>query len=106
MWSNPKVPIWRSGQHRRNVATLPCVVCGIEGHTQAAHIGGLEHGKGRALKVPDSRVAALCSDRPGVVGCHTKHDQHHPSMDSYSDAFLIAFTFILLLERGLLEVKK
>src|SRR5690606_9997178 len=62
----------RSEQHRKNVAALPCVVCGIEKFSQAAHPN---FDKGLALKNCDSLAFPLCSDRPGVRGCHSLHDQ-------------------------------
>lgn len=108
-----KQPAFRSEDLRRAVAYLPCVFCGVVGHTQAAHIGGLGEGKGGALKVPDSRVAALCSDRLGVVGCHTKFDQRTLLVEGSGDLAyhalgykLIALTYILLVEHGLLKVLK
>lgn len=62
----------RSEQHRKNVAALPCVVCGIEKFSQAAHPN---FDKGLSLKNCDSLTFPLCSDRPGVRGCHSLHDQ-------------------------------
>ena len=62
----------RSEQHRKNVAALPCVVCGIEKFSQAAHPN---FDKGLALKNCDSLTFPLCCDRPGVRGCHSQHDQ-------------------------------
>lgn len=62
----------RNEQHRKNVAALPCVVCGIEKFSQAAHPN---FDKGMALKNCDSLTFPLCCDRPGVRGCHSLHDQ-------------------------------
>lgn len=63
----------RSEAYRRLVASLPCVICGVPGYSQAAHGSA---GKGMALKACD--VATLfpaCADRPGVRGCHIQLDQ-------------------------------
>ena len=63
----------RSDAYRRAVASLPCVICGVPGYSQAAHGSA---GKGMALKACD--VATLfpaCADRPGVRGCHSQLDQ-------------------------------
>lgn len=98
MVSYLKKPIFRSEPLRRAVASLPCVCCGREGMTQAAHIGGLEDGKGFGIKVADSRIAALCVD------CHQELDQHK-MVDPPEDAF-IAETYIALMEAGLLKVSK
>ena len=62
----------RSEAYRRAVASLPCKVCGIEGHSQAAHPNT---GKGAGMKTDDRACFPLCADRPGVQGCHPKFDQ-------------------------------
>lgn len=62
----PKQKPWRSEKHRRNVASLNCVVCGRHGPSQCAHIN---HGKGLAMKVCDSLTFPACPQ------CHTAHDQ-------------------------------
>lgn len=61
----PKNKRFRSEKHRRNVASLPCVNCGVQGRTQAAHAN---FGKGMALKACDSQLMALCDI------CHRLHD--------------------------------
>lgn len=62
----------RSKPYRRTVTTLPCKLCGVEGHSQAAHPNT---GKGVGLKTDDRRCFPLCADRPGVRGCHSQFDQ-------------------------------
>lgn len=62
----------RSEAYRRAVASLPCIVCGIEGHSQAAHPNT---GKGAGIKTSDANCFPLCADRPGVPGCHSQFDQ-------------------------------
>ena len=112
MWSNPKVPIFRNETLLRQVATLPCVCCGIWGYTQAAHIGGLAEGKGGALKVSDSRIAALCTVHPDprglgfplALGCHEQFDQG--KIDPSRGVEFIALTYIALIEGGKLKVVK
>jgi len=61
----PKFKTWRSEKHRRNVASLACVICGREGHTQCAHAN---FGKGLGLKASDAMTFAAC------VPCHRFHD--------------------------------
>jgi hypothetical protein len=56
----PKFPYFRSKKHLKNVANLPCQVCGLEGSTQAAHSNQAKHGKGRGIKASDEYTAALC----------------------------------------------
>lgn len=68
----PKAEIVRSEPYRRVVATLPCVICGIHGYSQAAH-GSM--GKGMALKASDMELFPACGPRPGEVGCHSRLDQ-------------------------------
>ena len=69
----PKVvPVEHEG-YRRLVAALPCKLCGIAGHSQAAHPNT---GKGAGTKTDDRLCFPLCCDRPGVRGCHPQFDQH------------------------------
>jgi len=65
----PKFQYFRSKAHLRNVASLPCQHCGIEGQTQAAHANWSKFGKGFGIKASDEFVAALC------VNCHRELDQ-------------------------------
>jgi len=65
----PKFNYFRSKTHLKNVASLPCQNCYIEGETQAAHSNWAEHGKGRGIKASDEFTAALCQK------CHTELDQ-------------------------------
>ncbi|KVG33851.1 hypothetical protein [Burkholderia diffusa] len=102
----PKLLTFRSERLRRAVTTLPCMQCGIEGHTQAAHAN---YGKGGAQKVSDAAIAALCADRPGVRGCHALLDQGGVLTKDERRAFemeMVAKTYIALMERGLLEIAK
>ena len=63
----------RSEALRRAVASLPCVICGMPGYSQAAH--GSE-GKGMGIKACDLlTLFPACCDRPGVRGCHSQLDQ-------------------------------
>jgi hypothetical protein len=66
MTSYLKQPTYRSKAWLQAVASLPCVQCGIEGKTQAAH---RNQGKGLSLKTDDCFTAALCVD------CHSAIDQ-------------------------------
>lgn len=63
----PKEVRFESEAWRRAVASLPCVLCGKVGETQAAHAN--RHGKGAMRKADDSLVAACC------VACHHELDQ-------------------------------
>lgn len=72
----PKVPsVFRSEQHRRHVAALACVNCGIEKRSQAAHLNGVEFGKGMGIKVSDALLIPLCADSFLRRGCHSLLDQ-------------------------------
>lgn len=66
----------RSEQHRRNVASLPCACCGIEGYSQAAHPNNAEFGKGYSIKSDDLLTFPLCCQRVGIPGCHYEHDNY------------------------------
>lgn len=100
---------FRSEQYRRLVASLPCVRCGIEGYSQAAHGNSLHFGKGRGLKSSDAALFPLCCNRPGTQGCHERHDQYIDVSKANlyeTESAYIAHTVITLLERGLLKVAK
>ena len=68
----PKAAPVRSEAYRRAVASLPCVMCGIAGYSQAAH--GSE-GKGMGIKASDLTLFPACAPRPGIAGCHAELDQ-------------------------------
>lgn len=61
-----KLRPYRSEKHRRLIASLPCIACGYEGHTQAAH---RNQGKGLGIKACDSQMMPLC------FRCHSEIDQ-------------------------------
>lgn len=67
--------VYRSEQHLKNVAALPCANCGREKLSQAAHMNGVEFGKGMGLKVSDALTFPLCADGFIRRGCHSIHDQ-------------------------------
>lgn len=93
-----KVKTFRSEKLRRAVADLPCVDCGRENETQAAHTN---HGKGMAIKASDARIMALC------VRCHSNLDQGGEMTKEerrhYEDE-MVARTYVALIEAGKLEV--
>lgn len=59
---------WRNKEHLKAVSSLPCMRCGREGQTQAAHSNQLQHGKGKGIKASDEYTAALC------LKCHFEID--------------------------------
>lgn len=65
--SVPKDAPVRSEAYLRLVASLPCHMCNIEGHTQACHG---DEGKGLGIKSSDLTAWPGCGPRPGVHGCH------------------------------------
>ena len=67
----PKTRIVRSKRYRRWVASLPCIACGVEGFSQAAHAN---HGKGLGMKTCDLSTFPLCAPHWGLIGCHQQHD--------------------------------
>jgi hypothetical protein len=56
----PKFNYYRSKKHLKNVASLPCQICYVEGMTQASHSNQAVHGKGKSLKSSDEFTAAIC----------------------------------------------
>jgi hypothetical protein len=82
----PKYKYFRSKSHLKNVASLPCQNCYIEGETQAAHSNWSEWGnKGRGIKASDEFVAALCQK------CHYEVDQGKMSKEEKSQMWHNAF---------------
>jgi len=82
----PKFKYFRSKKHLKNVASLACQHCGLEGSTQAAHSNRLIHGKGRGVKASDEYTAALC------VNHHYEIDQgsnltKQQRIDMWNDAY-------------------
>ena len=63
----PKVGAYRSEAWRRAVASLPCIYCGKENRTQAAHPNHI--GKGALIKAPDCWCVPLCVEH------HAEFDQ-------------------------------
>lgn len=74
--ANPKHKAVRSEKYRRLVASLPCICCGAEGYSQAAHPNT---GKGMGQKADDNLCFPLCGphqDLAGMTpGCHASFDQ-------------------------------
>lgn len=68
----PKNTPAKDERYRRLVASLPCIRCGVQGFSQAAHPNA---GKGMGTKASDYECFPLCCDRPGVRGCHSVFDQ-------------------------------
>jgi len=96
-----KFQYWRSQKHLRNVASLPCQACGLEGQTQAAHSNMSIHGKARSLKASDQYTAALC------FACHHDLDAGHKlTKEQKQQMFLDALksTWAELLKRDLILV--
>lgn len=62
----------RSGAYRRAVASLPCIACGIQGYSQAAHLPP----EAKGMKQSDLLTFPLCCARVGIPGCHQDYDQY------------------------------
>ena len=70
--SIPKSQPVRSAAYRRAVASLPCVICGVPGYSQAAHGSGAGTAacKGMGLKSCDLTCFPACA-----LKCHPALDQ-------------------------------
>lgn len=66
----PKAQPLRSEEYRRLVASLPCVLCKIEGYSNACHSD--DGSKGCGTKSSDATCYPGCVSRPGIVGCHER----------------------------------
>ena len=62
----------RSEALRRAVAALPCIACGIQGYSQAAHLPP----EAKGMKQSDLLTFPLCCTRVGIAGCHQDYDQN------------------------------
>lgn len=89
-----------SEQHRRNVASLPCISCGIEGYSQAAHANNYWFGKGRGLKASDFATFPLCCTRPDELGCHVRHDQYADANGNEAAEIEARYVIKTLMELG------
>jgi hypothetical protein len=72
MMAYPKQNAVESKPYRMQVAKLPCIHCGIEGYSQAAH----PPPTGKAMKEDDRECFPLCCTRPLITGCHVEFDQY------------------------------
>ncbi len=81
--SIPKSQPVRSEAYRRAVASLACFACGIQGHSQAAHLPP----DGKGLKQCDLLTFPLCCVRMGIPGCHQDYDQYR--MFNKRDAVIV-----------------
>lgn len=101
----PKAEIIRSKAYLRIVAQLPCMHCGIWGHSQAAHANT---GKGMGLKACDLQTFPLCCDRPGQRGCHSYFDSgalFSKEQRRFHECRWVAKTQSLLLQRAVVPKK-
>ena len=92
---------FRSEKLRREVASLACQNCGLEGQTQAAHANLSEYGKGMSHKASDAALMALC------IRCHAELDQGRTMDKAERRDFqqtMIARTLTRLIENGKLVV--
>lgn len=62
----------RSQAYLRAVASLPCIACGIQGYSQAAHLPP----EAKGMKQSDLLTFPLCCVRLGVPGCHQDYDNY------------------------------
>jgi hypothetical protein len=67
--------VFRSEDHLRAVATLPCACCGRPKRSQAAHVNLQMGQKGMGIKASDALTFPLCADGFLVLGCHSRLDQ-------------------------------
>ena len=69
-----KERVVRSEKYRRLVAAMPCIHCGLEGSSQAAHA---DEGKGLGIKSDDRTCYPACADQLGRQGCHSLIGMSH-----------------------------
>jgi hypothetical protein len=94
----PKEQRTRSPAYLRAVASLPCILCGIESASQAAHVNA---GKAKGLKACDLQTFPLC--HVGANGCHAAFDAYEIAgrdRQAEIEPSLVAQTQALLIERS------
>lgn len=69
----PKNKRYKDKKHLMKVASLPCISCGIEGASQAAHVTKRGHSK-IGGKDHDYFCIPLCHE--GANNCHKKFDAY------------------------------
>lgn len=69
MVASPKFEYLRSEKHLNAIRALPCVNCGNNPRSQAAHINSSLFGKGARIKASDEATIPLCAT------CHQAYDQ-------------------------------
>jgi hypothetical protein len=92
-----KQPVHRSKEWLKAVASLPCVRCGCEGHTQAAH---RDQGKGMGMKTDDCLTAALCVDCHFALGTSAQWSKQE-KREQMDEAILK--TLVQLARRGMVK---
>lgn len=103
--ATPKYTPIRSKAYLRLVAQLPCLHCGVWGHSQAAHANT---GKGMGTKACDLQTFPLCADRPGQRGCHSYFDSgalFSKEQRRMHECRWVAETQALLLQRAVVPKK-
>ncbi len=98
-----KLSPFRSEKYRRFVASLPCIYCGAEDRSQAAHANSSLFGKGLGVKGTDAAIFPLCAYSPGGRGCHSQFDQGKGLKDFEPDA-AIGLTICKGIIHGVLKV--
>jgi hypothetical protein len=68
----PKQNAVESEPYRRLVALFPCMSCGIENYSQAAH----PPPTGKGIKEDDRECFPLCCTRLLITGCHVEFDNY------------------------------
>jgi len=94
----PKEQRTRSPSYLRAVASLPCILCGIEGASQAAHANA---GKAKGLKACDLQTFPAC--HAGANACHQSWDHYEIAgrdRQAEIEPSLVAKTQALLIEKS------
>lgn len=62
---------YRNARLLRAAQDQPCVLCGAEGTTVAAHANSVALGKGMGIKAPDFYTAWVCRDHHDLIDGRT-----------------------------------
>lgn len=62
---------YRNARLLRAAQDQPCVLCGSEGETVAAHANSVALGKGMGIKAPDFYTAWVCRDHHDLIDGRT-----------------------------------
>ena len=79
---------YRNARLLRAAQDQPCVLCGTEGTTVAAHTNSVALGKGMGIKAPDFYTAWVCRDHHDLIDGRTGRLTKDEKAALWTEAYL------------------